>query len=76
MKGEPQGSPFTFIRMCMLLAADGVFQVMPGAEWLALFCKHITDRYEHLVRVGGIVLWGPSRGRRYATNLKPATAKW
>jgi len=23
------------------------FQVMPGAEWLALLCKHIPDRYEH-----------------------------
>jgi len=30
------------------------FQVMPGAEWLALQCKHIPDRYEHLVRtIGG-----------------------
>ena len=24
------------------------FQVMPGAEWLALLCKHIPDRCEHL----------------------------
>ncbi len=23
------------------------FQVMPGAQWLALLCKHIPDRYEH-----------------------------
>ncbi len=23
------------------------FQVMPGAEWLELLCKHIPDRYEH-----------------------------
>ena len=26
------------------------FQVMPGAEWLELLCKHIPDRYEHLVQ--------------------------
>lgn len=25
------------------------FQVMPGAEWLELLCRHIPDRYEHLV---------------------------
>ena len=29
------------------------FQVMPGAEWLAMLCKHIPDRYEHLVRYVG-----------------------
>jgi hypothetical protein len=26
------------------------FQVMSGAEWLELLCKHIPDRYEQLVR--------------------------
>ena len=26
------------------------FQVIPGAAWLALLCKHIPDRYEHSVR--------------------------
>ena len=26
------------------------FQVMPGARWLELLCKHIPDRHEHLVR--------------------------
>jgi hypothetical protein len=26
------------------------FQVMAGAEWLVLLCKHIPDRYEHSVR--------------------------
>jgi hypothetical protein len=31
------------------------FHVMPGTESLALPCKHIPDRYEHLVRyVAGI----------------------
>jgi hypothetical protein len=29
------------------------FQLMPGAEWLELLCKHIPDRYEHPVRYVG-----------------------
>jgi len=37
------------------------FQVMPGAEWLELLCKHIPDRYEHLVRYVG---WYSNRARR------------
>ena len=36
------------------------FQVMPGAEWLELLCKHISDRYEHLVRYVG---WYSNRSR-------------
>ena len=36
------------------------FQVMSGAEWLALLCKHIPDRYEHLVRY---VDWYSNRAR-------------
>ena len=32
------------------------FQVMPGAQWLELLCKHIPDRHEHLVRYAGLVL--------------------
>jgi hypothetical protein len=36
------------------------FQVMPGAEWLALLCRHIPDRYEHLVRYAG---WYSNRAR-------------
>ena len=36
------------------------FQVMPGAEWLELLCKHIPDRYEHLVRYVG---WYSNRAR-------------
>lgn len=39
------------------------FQVMPGAEWLELLCRHIPDRYEHLVRyVGWYSNW--ARGER------------
>jgi hypothetical protein len=33
---------------------------MPGAEWLALLCKRISDRYEHLVRYVG---WYSNRAR-------------
>ena len=30
------------------------FQLIPGAQWLELLCRHIPDRFEHLVRyVGG-----------------------
>ena len=29
------------------------FQVMPGAQWLELLCKHLPDRHEHLVRYVG-----------------------
>jgi hypothetical protein len=29
------------------------FQVMPGADWPALLCKHIPDRHEHMVRYYG-----------------------
>jgi hypothetical protein len=36
------------------------FQVMPGAAWLELLCKHIPDRYEHLVRYVG---WYSNRAR-------------
>jgi hypothetical protein len=37
-------------RSKMHLGLKRNFQVMPGAEWLELLCKHIPDRYEHLVR--------------------------
>ena len=33
---------------------------MPGAEWLELLCKHIPDRYKHLVRYVG---WYSNRAR-------------
>lgn len=36
------------------------FQVMPGAEWLELLCRHIPDRYAHLVRYVG---WYSNRAR-------------
>ncbi len=36
------------------------FQVMPGAEWLELLCKHLPDRHEHLVRSVG---WYSNRAR-------------
>jgi hypothetical protein len=48
------------------------FQVMPGAEWLELLCKHIPDRYEHLVRYCG---WysNRSRGARAVKVAAPGT---
>lgn len=36
------------------------FQVMPGAQWLELLCRHIPDRFEHLVRYVG---WYSNRYR-------------
>lgn len=47
------------------------FQVMPGAEWLELLCKHIPDRYEHLVRYVG---WyaNRTRGERAKEACLPA----
>ena len=36
------------------------FQVMSGAAWLELLCRHIPDRYEHLVRYAG---WYSNRAR-------------
>jgi len=36
------------------------FQVMSGAAWLELLCRHIPDRYEHLVCYLG---WYSNRAR-------------
>jgi hypothetical protein len=36
------------------------FQLMSGARWLALLCRHIPDRFEHLVRYVG---WYSTRCR-------------
>lgn len=52
------------------------FQVMAGAEWLELLCRHIPDRYEHLVRYIG---WYSNRARaeqapRASTNGAKTTA--
>ncbi len=40
-------------RSKMHLGLKRNFQVMPGAEWLELLCKHIPERYEQLVRYCG-----------------------
>lgn len=37
-------------RSKMHLGLKRNFQVIPGAEWLELLCKHIPEHYEHLVR--------------------------
>jgi hypothetical protein len=47
-------------RSKMHLGLKRNFQVMPGAEWLELLCRHIPDRYEHLVRTVG---WYSNRVR-------------
>src|SRR3990172_3521036 len=36
------------------------FQLMPGAQWLEMLCRHIPDRFEHLVRYVG---WYSTRVR-------------
>jgi hypothetical protein len=56
-------------RSKMHLGLKRNFQVMRGARWLELLCKHIPDRHEHLVRyVGGYS--NRARGER-AKALKP-----
>jgi len=40
-------------------------QVMSGAAWLELLCRHIPDRYEHLVRYVG----------RYSNRVRGKRAK-
>ena len=42
---------------------------MPGAEWLELLCRHIPDRYEHLVRYVG---WYSNRARGERAKLPKA----
>jgi len=60
-------------RCKMHLGLKRNFQVMAGAKWLELLCKHIPDRYEQLVRYCG---WYSSRSRgaraaRTAAHLSP-----
>jgi len=59
-------------RSKMHLGLKRNFQVMAGAEWLELLCKHIPDRYEQLVRYCG---WysSRSRGARAAKGVPAAT---
>ena len=48
------------------------FQLMPGAQWLELLCRHIPDRFEHLVRYVG---WYSTRVRgERARKAVPAEA--
>jgi hypothetical protein len=60
-------------RSKMHLGLKRNFQVMAGAQWLELLCKHIPDRYEQLVRYCG---WYSSRsgGAQAAKNPVPAMA--
>jgi len=47
------------------------FQIMSGADWLAQLCRHIPDRFEHLVRYAG---WysNRSRGKRRLAGTQKA----
>ena len=47
------------------------FQIMSGADWLVQLCRHIPDRFEHLVRYAG---WysNRSRGKRRRMEAQPA----
>ena len=48
------------------------FQLLPGAKWLELLCRHIPDRFEHLVRYVG---WYSTRCRgQRARAAAPAVA--
>jgi len=48
------------------------FQLMPGAQWLEMLCRHIPDRFEHLVRYLG---WYSTRCRgERARATAPAVA--
>jgi len=53
-------SGIVIYRSKMHLGLKRNFQVMSGAEWLELLCKHIPDRYEQWVRYCG---WYSSRSR-------------
>ncbi|MSQ52076.1 MAG: IS91 family transposase [Betaproteobacteria bacterium] len=46
------------------------YQLMPGAQWLELLCRHIPDRFEHLVRYVG---WYSCRYRGERARLGAAT---
>jgi hypothetical protein len=59
MTYDPQTGSVIY-RSKMHLGLKRNFQVMPGAEWLELLCRHIPDRYEHLVRYVG---WYSNRAR-------------
>jgi hypothetical protein len=44
---------------------------MNGTQWLELLCRHIPDRYEHLVRYLG---WYSNRSRGERAKKTPAGA--
>jgi hypothetical protein len=60
-------------RSKMHLGLKRNIQVMPGAEWMELLCKHIPDRSEQLIRYCG---WysSRSRGARAARTAVSTTA--
>ena len=58
-------------RSKMHLGLKRNFQVMSGAEWLEVLCRHIPDRYEHLERYVG---WYSNRARRAGQGAEGARA--
>src|SRR3970040_2292124 len=53
-------SGMVIYRSCMHKGLKRNFQLMPGAQWLEMLCRHIPDRFEHLVRYVG---WYSTRCR-------------
>ena len=47
------------------------FQIMSGADWLAQLCRHIPDRFEHLVRYAG---WYSNRSRGKRRRIEAQAA--
>lgn len=61
-------------RSKMHLGLKRNFQVMGGAEWLELLCRHIPDRYEHLVPCVGCYA-NRSRSKRATRTPSSAVAR-
>src|SRR3970040_1018453 len=65
-------SGMVIYRSCMHKGLKRNFQLMPGAQWLEMLCRHIPERFEHLVRYVG---WYSTRCRgERARNAVPAAA--
>ena len=73
------GTGTVVYRSKMHLGLKRNFQVMPGAGWLALLCKHIPDRYARVDRyVGGYsnrARGGQAKGSIAARRCRAACAK-
>ena len=63
-------SGMVIYRSCMHKGLKRNFQLMPGAQWLEMLCRHIPERFEHLVRYVG---WYSTRcrGERARSAVPP-----